>query len=136
MIRILIVFCTLAVTGAWAAPADEISGTVTLAKGLEGTLNPNGALFIFAKPAGTAAGNGTPPAAVVRIATPKFPVKFSLGQKDQMMQGGSFQGPFTIYARYSPTGNATDKSGPQGTDTQHPSVKIGQSNVSIELKAK
>jgi hypothetical protein len=118
------------------ASTSEISGTVVLAPGIEKSLSPSGVLFVFAKNAGAASGNGAPPVAVLRIPQPKFPLKFTMTSKDTMMPGGPFTGPFTIYARFSPSGDAIDKSGPEGTDKKHPSVKVGQQDVKIELKAK
>lgn len=50
-----------------------------------------------------------------------------------MMPGTPFKGPFTVTARYSPSGDAIDKSGPQGNAAGD--VKAGQQDVKIELKA-
>ncbi len=118
-------------TLALADGAKEISGTVTISKAAEAKLTADGTLFIFAKAAGAAGG---PPAAVLRIAQPKFPVTFSLSEKNAMMPGSPFTGPFAVVARYSPTGDAMDKSGPQGTDAKHASVKPGAKDLKIELK--
>lgn len=120
----------------WAETSPQISGKVTLKKGLEKSMSPGGTLFIFAKKAGDAAGNGAPPIAVLRIPQPQFPVSFTLTAQNTMIPNGPFEGPFTVYARYSPSGDAMDKSGPQGTDKKKPSVSLGESNLSIELKDK
>jgi hypothetical protein len=117
-----------------AAGLKQVRGTVSLAKGVK--ITSGGTLFIFAKNAGTAAGNGAPPVAVLRIQEPKFPMNFTLTEQNTMIPGGAFDGPFSVYARYSNSGDALDKSGPQGTDKAHPSVKVGQTDVNIELTAK
>lgn len=109
------------------AGPTEISGEVALAKGV--TLKPGGVLFIFAKTQGVPM-----PAAVVRIQDPKPPLKFTLSEKNAMAPGTPFKGPFTVTARYSQSGDAMDKSGPEGT-TAKP-VAVGTENVKIELKAK
>lgn len=116
----------------FAATGGDISGTVTLPKELEKNLSPMGALFIIARKAGPVVA-GTPPLAVLRIAQPKFPQKFSIGAQNSMM-GGKFEGPLSITARYTPRGDALDKSGPQGSDPKHLSVQPGQTNLTIPLK--
>jgi len=116
------------------ASSSSLSGEVTLSKGSESALTPNGTLFIFAKKASQADAKGVPPLAVLRIPSPKFPVKFSLSQENAMMAGTPFEGPFVVSARYSPSGDALDKSGPEGaTDIKKP-LKAGAKNISIELK--
>ena len=107
------------------ATTGEISGEVTIAKNV--TLKPGGVLFVFAKKGATPM-----PAAVLRITDPKLPLKFTLSAKNAMAPGTPFDGPFTITARYSPTGDAMDKSGPQGT-TAKP-IDVGATDVKIELK--
>ncbi len=108
------------------AGPSEISGEVTLAKGI--TLKPNGVLFIFAKKSGNPM-----PAAVLRVPNPKLPHKFTLSQKNAMVAGTPFDGPFTVTARYSPTGDVMDKSGPEGSNPKP--VAVGTTNVKIEMKA-
>lgn len=116
----------LLVANVYAGPT-EISGEVLLGHGV--VLKPGGVLFISAKT------NGIPmPAAVLRITEPKFPLKFSISGKNAMAPGTPFEGPFTITARYSPSGDAMDKSGPEGA-TSKP-VAVGTSDLKLELKAK
>lgn len=109
------------------ARSAEISGQVTLAKGV--TLKPGGVLFVFAKKSGVPM-----PAAVLRIADVKLPYKFAISAKNAMSPGTPFDGPFIVTARYSPSGDAMDKTGPEGTLTE--AVAVGTSNVKLELKAK
>lgn len=108
------------------AASTEISGEVTAAKGV--VLKPGGTLFIFARKGETGM-----PSAVLRLTEFKLPLKYSLGAKDAMMPGTAFDGPFTITARYSPTGDVMDKSGPQGASAKP--AAVGATGVKVELKA-
>ena len=74
------------------------------------------------------------PAAVLRIAEPKLPYKFAISEKNAMAPGTPFDGPFTITARFSPNGDALDKSGPEGSLSKP--VAVGTKNVKIEMKPK
>jgi hypothetical protein len=109
------------------AKSSEISGEVSLAKGA--TLRPGGILFIIAKKSG-----GPMPVAVLRVPDPKLPHKFIMSEKNVMTPGQPFDGPFTITARYSPSGDAMDKSGPEGIEPKP--VAVGTANVKIEMKSK
>jgi cytochrome c-type biogenesis protein CcmH len=109
------------------ASTGEISGDVNLAKGV--ALSTSGVLFVFAKKSGNPM-----PVAVVRFPNPKFPVHFTLSEKNAMTPGTPFTGPFSITARYSPSGNAMDKSGPEGTEPKP--VEVGRSDLKLDLKAK
>jgi len=115
---------------------ESISGTITVNKNSEKEIKSGGTLFIFAKNAGGKAGDGQMPVAVQRIADPKFPVKFELGPENAMVQGTPFVGPFKVYARYSQVGNATDKSGPEGSTPDSQKIKPGVKDLKIELKRK
>lgn len=121
---------------AQAEAGKTLSGKVILAKGLEKELTPNGILFIFAKKASQADAKGVPPLAVLRIPSPSFPVEFSLSQENAMMTGTPFEGPFIVSARYAPSGDALDKSGPQGMSDLKKPLKVGAKNISIELNKK
>ena len=116
--------------------ANPISGLISLDKSAEKEIKSGGTLFIFAKNAGGKAGDGQMPVAVQRIADPKFPVKFELGPENAMVPGTPFVGPFTVYARYSQVGNATDKSGPEGATPAGKKIKPGDKDLKIELKKK
>jgi hypothetical protein len=110
-----------------AMASGEIGGQVTLAKGL--TAPKGGVLYVFAKKAGTPM-----PVAVVRFQEPQFPLKFTMSEKNAMAPGTPFEGPFTVTARYSPSGDAMDKSGPEATLSKP--VAVGDKNLKLELKAK
>lgn len=109
-----------------AAPG-EISGVVTAGTGV--TLKPGGVLFVMAKEAGKPM-----PVAVLRVPDPKLPYSFSLSAKNAMVAGTPFTGPFLISARFSPSGDAMDRSGAEGAITVP--VAVGKSDLKIELKAK
>lgn len=74
------------------------------------------------------------PLAVKRIVSPKFPVKFELSSKDAMMKNIPFKGPFKVVARLSPSGSATDKSGPEVSTSK--AISLGDSNIDLVLKSK
>lgn len=133
----IFLFVILTSIFSFADTQKAISGKVTLAKGADKDLKPHGALFIFAKKAGQESANGTPPLAVLRVVDPQFPYDFSLSAENAMMPGTPFEGPFAVYARYSPSGDALDKSGPQGVGgNAKDKIKLGQKNLQIELKKK
>ena len=110
----------------FAAPG-EISGTVTAAKNV--TLKNGGVLFVIARKAGSPM-----PVAVVRVTEPKLPYKFKMSGKDAMSPGTPFEGPFSIVARFSPSGDALDKSGPEAVSEKP--VAVGATDLKLELKAK
>ncbi len=124
-------FASLLMAQAVLADAESISGVVTISKELEKTLTPKGVLFIIARAAGEAK-PGMPPLAVLRIPQPKFPQSFSIGPSNSMM-GGKFEGEMAILAKYTPSGDALDKSGPQGTDPKYLKLRPGKSDLKIEL---
>lgn len=110
--------------------AGQVSGEVTVSKESKKIEGTGGALYIMAKKNG---GQPGPPMAVLRLENPKFPVKFTLSKENAMMPGVQFEGPMTVIARFSPSGNAMDKSGPQGQADQ---VQVGDSKIKIELNGK
>lgn len=128
------VFCLFLFLNSMAvmASSTDISGTATLSKEAEKLVTSKGVLFVIAKKAGAPA-QGTPPLAVLRIPQPQFPQAFSIGSSHLMM-GGQFEGPMSITVRYSESGDAMDKSGPEGSSSSP--VKPGTQNLKIELKSK
>lgn len=105
--------------------ASDIQGEVSV----KGKV-PKGTLFIFAKKFD---GSMPMPLAVKKIDSPKFPVKFSLGEANKMIPSLPFKGPFKIVARLSPSGGAMDKSGVEASTTK--AVNIGDKGIKIVLKA-
>jgi hypothetical protein len=114
----------------------KVGGMVTLKKGLEKKLTKNGVLYVFAKQAGPDSGpnDRTPPVAVIRVERPTFPQAFVITQKNVMVPGSEFKGPLHVIARYSPNGDALNKSGAiEGLDPKFPSADLGNKNLNIEL---
>jgi cytochrome c-type biogenesis protein CcmH len=90
--------------GAEEGSSAPVSGTVVLAPEFEGKTPENAVLFIIAR-------NGAgPPLAVKRISQPRFPVEFSIGPEDRMIQERPFAGPIELAARIDRDGNATTRS--------------------------
>ncbi len=126
----------LTVTNAHAFTDPKVGGMVTLKKGLESKITKNGVLYIFAKQAGPDSGpnDRTPPVAVIRVERPTFPQAFVITQKNVMIAGSDFKGPFHVIARYSPSGDALNKVGAiEGMDPKFPSTDLGNKNLNIEL---
>ncbi len=126
-------FITLSVQ---AFTDPKVGGLITLKKGLESKITKTGILYVFAKQAGPDSGpnDRTPPVAVIRIENPKFPQAFVLTQKNVMIPGAAFKGPLHVIARYSPTGDALNKSGAvEGIDPKNVSADLGNKNLNIEL---
>lgn len=89
---------------AGGAAAGVLRGVVRLAPGLEGRAPPGAVLFVIARSA--AAG---PPAAVLRLPQPRFPLRWEIGPAQRMIQGTPFAGPFALSARLDSDGNATTR---------------------------
>ena len=91
-----------AATGANSA---AIEGTLELAPDLAGRVPPGAVLFVIARttPVG-------PPLAVVRVASRSFPVRFSIGPDDRMIQSMPFAGEIRISAHVDADGNAMTRS--------------------------
>lgn len=82
--------------------AKPVAGTITLGPGYERKVPAGAILFVIAR-GGQAAG---PPLAVKRIESPTFPLDFTLGPDDRMIQQMPFVGPLQITARLDADGNA------------------------------
>jgi cytochrome c-type biogenesis protein CcmH len=116
-----------------AAPSStgKISGKITIDPKLRTNIDPNAALFIIARRAGGAAG---PPLAVRKIDKPTFPLSYSLGQENVMIQGTPFAGKINISARLDKDGNAmTREAGNVLGDYRKNPVDVGSQNVDIVL---
>jgi cytochrome c-type biogenesis protein CcmH len=94
--------------GAQSAPAagEKIEGVVDVDPKLKSKIDGQAVLFIIAR---STSGAGGPPLAVKRIASPKFPVAYSLSAQDVMMQGTSFSGKIFLSARLDKDGNPTTR---------------------------
>lgn len=136
--RKLLSFFTFALlsTQAMAFTDPKVGGMITLKKGLENKIVRDGVLYVYAKQAGpdSSPNDRTPPVAVFKYKNPNFPQAFVITQKDVMIPGREFKGPFHVIARYSPTGDALAKSGSiEGMDAKFPTVELGNKNLNIEL---
>jgi hypothetical protein len=78
---------------------------VTLASGFERKVPAGAILFLIAR-RGQAGG---PPLAVKRIESPRFPLEFTLGPDDRMIQAMPFEGPLQLSARLDTDGNAMSR---------------------------
>jgi len=91
-----------AVTGATSA---AIEGTLELAPELAGRVPSGAVLFVIARTA-----QRGPPLAVVRVAAPRFPLRFSIGPDDRMIQSVPFAGDILLSARVDADGDAMTRS--------------------------
>jgi hypothetical protein len=93
-------------TAAAPVPADSpnIEGTIELAPNLAGRVPAGAVLFLIARTA-----ERGPPLAVVRVADPQFPVPFSIGPENRMIQSMPFAGEIRISARVDSDGNAVSR---------------------------
>jgi cytochrome c-type biogenesis protein CcmH len=114
-----------------AKSAQTISGKITVDAKLQSKIDSGATLFLIARAAGGAAG---PPLAVKKIDNPKFPLAYSLGQENVMMQGTPFSGKINISARLDKDGNAmTREPGNLLGDYKRNPVDVGSQNVDIIL---
>ena len=114
-----------------AASSAQISGKITVDPKLKPNVDPNVALFIIARPSG---GAGGPPLAVKKIDKPAFPLNYTLGQENVMMQGMPFAGKINLTVRLDKDGNAATR-GPgdmTGEYKKNP-VEIGVTNVDVVI---
>lgn len=85
------------------ANAPPISGVIRVSSELDGSVPEGGVLFLIAR-----RGAG-PPVAVQRVGEPRFPLRFSIGPRDRMIQGVPFAGPLELEARLDLDGEATSR---------------------------
>ncbi len=111
--------------------ADRIQGTISIEPKLKRKYQGEGTLFIIARRAGT---QGGPPLAVKRIASPVFPLSYSLGKENTMIPGTVFEGKVNIVVRLDKDGDPLTR-GPRDLNGnyQQNSVAIGSKNVDIIL---
>jgi cytochrome c-type biogenesis protein CcmH len=110
------------------ADQKTIEGTVKISPKLAAKAT-GGSLFVFARPLGQPAG---PPAAVLKVDSPKFPQAFSLGEAQAMIPGTEFKGPYRLTARFSPTGDAMQKTGAfEGQTDEKKGLSPGAKGIEI-----
>jgi hypothetical protein len=103
--------------------AKTISGIVSV----KGKV-PKGTLYIFAKKYGSSM---PMPLAVLKIESPSFPVKFTLGESNKMIPSMPFIGPFVVIARISPSGSATDKTDLEVKTSK--AINLGQQEIKLSI---
>ena len=115
-----------------ASPASQqITGKITIDPKLKAGADSPAILFVIARPAGAAKG---PPLAVKKIDRPIFPVSYSLGPENVMMQGVSFTGSVAITVRLDKDGNPTTRQpGDLTGDYKKNPVAVGSKNIDIVL---
>jgi hypothetical protein len=108
-----------------------VSGKITLDEKLKSRLDADATLFIIARRADAAAG---PPIAVKKIDRPHFPLAYSLGQENVMMQGTALPEKISLGARLDKDGNAMTREAGNitGEYSKNP-VNAGSTNVDIVL---
>lgn len=111
---------------------STLKGTVTVNSASASAIKPGGALFVIARSAAQPSGA---PLAVLRIPNPKFPQSFEISERNVMMPGTVFKGPFKLVARFSPNGDALDKSGPESATPAKETYELGAQDIKIEIKS-
>ncbi|MGB7950939.1 MAG: cytochrome c-type biogenesis protein CcmH [Candidatus Binatia bacterium] len=110
---------------------QQLSGRITIDPKLQGKVNSGATLFIIARPAGSTKG---PPLAVKKIDRPVFPLSYSLGPENVMMQGLPFSGKVTVTARIDADGNPTTReAGDLSGDHKKNPATVGANNIDIVI---
>jgi cytochrome c-type biogenesis protein CcmH len=118
-------------TAAATSSSAQISGKITIDPKLKANVDSQATLFIIARPANAAKG---PPMAVKKIDYPVFPLSYSLGPENVMMQGTPFTGAFTLTARLDKDGNPGTRQPEDLTgDYKKNPVAVGSQNIDIVL---
>jgi tetratricopeptide (TPR) repeat protein len=113
-----------------ANSADQIRGKITIDPKLKDKANGQAALFIIARPEGA----GGPPVAVKKIERPAFPLTYSLGSENAMMQGVPLSGKLSISVKLDKDGNPmTHEPGDMTGDYKKNPVAVGAHNVDIVI---
>jgi hypothetical protein len=116
-----------------AAPssAQQITGRITIDPKLKDRLKSGATLFIIGRATGSAKG---PPLAVKKIDRPLFPLSYSLGPENVMIQGLPFSGSITVIARIDADGNPTTReAGDLSGEYKKNPVAVGSKNVDIVI---
>ena len=109
---------------------QQISGKINIDPKLKANADSQAVLFIIARPAGS---GGGPPLAVKKIQQPVFPLSYTLGSENVMIQGMPFAGKVTLSVRLDKDGNPiTRQTGDLAGETKTP-VDVGAKNIDIVL---
>ena len=113
------------------AAGPSITGTITVDSKFKDQLSADAVLFIIAR---SAAGGAGPPLAVKKIDKPKFPLTYSLGPENVMMQGMPFSGTVNISVRLDKDGNPTTRGAGDITgDYKNNPAEVGAKSIDIVL---
>jgi hypothetical protein len=105
-----------------------IQGTIEVAPELADRIPDGATLFVVVR-----ASEVGPPTAVKRIESPSFPIEFSVGPEDRMIQTQPFQGPLQLTARLDTDGNARTRS-PGDLQGRYPNpVDPGAKSLELSL---
>lgn len=114
---------------ATAGGGEAVTGTITLGEGFDRKVPVGAILFLIAR----SAQGGGPPLAVKRIADPKFPLDFSLGPDDRMIQQLPFVGPLQLSARLDADGNAMTRAPGDLQGQADATAQPGDSGIAIVI---
>jgi cytochrome c-type biogenesis protein CcmH len=110
---------------------QQIAGRISIDPKFKANVDGQATLFIIARPSDAAKG---PPLAVKKIDRPVFPLSYSLGPENVMMQGVPFTGTIAITARLDKDGNpATRQPGDLTGDYKGNPAAVGSKNIDIVL---
>ena len=110
--------------GEISSPGAKISGIISL-DSVEIPENP--LIFVIARPLGV---QGGPPLAVKRYSLVKFPLEYTIGQKNTMLEGVQFKGRMVITVRLDKDGDPRPGIGDIEGSTE---VEAGEENADIVL---
>ncbi len=114
-----------------AGTGKNISGQISIDSKLMKKIDRPATLFIIVRQASSASG---PPLAVKKIDNPSFPLSYSLGAENVMIQGMPFAGKINVTARLDKDGNAmTREAGNLLGDYKNNPVEVGSQTVDIVL---
>lgn len=112
-------------------PGQSISGTITLPAARKRDVAVGNTIFLIARRAGSAPGQGLM-LAVQRLAAGEFPMRFTLSGRDAMIPGTPFHGTVSITARVDKDGDGlTRKKG--DVFGQANDIKVGTQDLTIPL---
>ncbi len=111
-------------------PNMQVAGTISLSEALKSKAPEGASLFIIARKAGSTVGG--PPLAVKRIASPEFPMEFTIGQANTMLPGALFEGPIDLHVRLDQDGTVRPSAGDIEGRVKS---KAGEANVQLVLNS-
>jgi cytochrome c-type biogenesis protein CcmH len=117
-----------------AAPSPDsrqsITGKITLDPKVKGQSDSKATLFIIARPPGP---GGGPPLAVKKIDQPIFPLSYSIGAENVMLQGTPFSGKINVTVRLDKDGDPTTQTPGDLIGNYKQPVDVGSKNVDIVI---